>query len=155
MPDPTPRLTDSDFLRIAAAASFDPAFVAALSLARDGGLRLGEIANLRWTDLDPETGGLLPCSKGRSRLVPLAPPLIALLRALRRGDRNFLFTSREQLVRMLTAAGRKAALSCRPSWAALRKAVAATGARQADGAARRQARRHKEGGAQTRKVINR
>jgi integrase len=80
--------------RLVDAAKEEPEWQAAIMVAGDAGLRMGEILALQWDDLDLKTGtmtvmrtdwrGQVGAPKGgRARKIPLTPRLVAALKAIR------------------------------------------------------------------------
>jgi integrase len=80
--------------RLVEAAQVEPEWQAAILIAGDTGLRLGEILALQWDDIDFKTGTLTVMRTdwrghvgapkgGRARKIPLTPRALAALRAIR------------------------------------------------------------------------
>ena len=80
--------------RLVDAAKEEPDWLAAILVAGDAGLRLGEILALQWEDIDLKTGTLTVMRTdwraqvgapkgGRARKIPLTPRAVAALKAVR------------------------------------------------------------------------
>src|SRR5437773_8553533 len=82
-----------------------PHIRAMVSVALHSGMRLGEILNLRWYDLDFSSGFILvrDSKNGESRHVPMDATLFALFRAYPHRPSTDLVFSRETLNKLVSS----------------------------------------------------